>query len=193
MSNYMKLLKAATFKDELEKTAGPDVNSFLRYLAMGLAVSTGMGVAAGAVNLGVKAYDDHQLESQKDDMFREVVKLHPELSSNKERAKLYFEALVHFSPVIAKNPLTAGAYVKQALQYDHVAGGPLPSSVNELAMIQKSHSEAKKNAPKSTFGTMMSGFGEAPIKMVPSFMPYQSDTDVAMQNAQLHKLQTGAH
>jgi len=166
------MLKAAAFTEALEKTAGPDVSMFLKYLATGLAVSTGLGVAAGVANLGVQAYEEHQLDSQKDDMFREVLRLHPELSAQKERAKLYFEALLHFSPVIAKNPLTAGAYVKQALQYDHVAGGPLPSSINELANIQKSTSDARKNAPSSTLGTVLSGISEAPSKTLPSFLTY---------------------
>lgn len=166
------MLKAAAFKSEMEKKASPDVSTFLKYLATGLAVSTGLGVAAGVANLGVKAYEENQLNSQKDEMFKEVLRLHPDLSSQKDRAKLYFEALLHFSPVVAKNPLTAGAYVKQALQYDHVAGGPLPASINELANIQKSTADAKKNAPKSTLGTVMSGIGEAPAKTLPGFLSY---------------------
>jgi hypothetical protein len=166
------MLKSAAFKEAFEKQASPDISTFLRYLATGLAVSTGLGVAAGVANLGVKAYEESQLESQKDDMFKEVLKLHPDLQGNKERAKLYFESLIHFSPVIAKNPLTAGAYIKQALQYDHVAGGPLPASINELTNIQKSTMDSRKNAPKSTLGTIVSGFGEAPAKSVPSFMSY---------------------
>ena len=123
------MAKAAAFKEELEKVATPDISTFLRYLATGLAVSTGLGLAAGAAKIGIGLYEKSVIESQKDTLFKEVLKLHPDLTSNKERAKLYFEALIHFSPAVAQNPLTAGAYIRQALQYDHVAGGPLPASV----------------------------------------------------------------
>jgi len=166
------MAKAAAFKTELEKNAGGDINTFLRYLATGLAVSAGMGVAAAGAKIGVGLYEKNQIESRKEDLFKEMVKLHPDLSDNKDRAKLYFEALLHFSPTVATNPLTAGAYIRQALQYDHVAGGPLPASVNELTQIQKQTAEAKKNAPASALGTVLSGITEAPTKMIPSFMTF---------------------
>jgi hypothetical protein len=166
------MAKAAAFKEELEKIAGPDVSTFLRYLATGLAVSAGIGVAAAGAKMGIKAYEDYKLDSQKDELFREVLKLHPDLIAQKERAKMYFAALIHFSPVVASNPLAAGAYIKQALQYDHVAGGPLPQTVNELTQIQKQTMDARKNSPLSPLGTVMSGIADAPNKMVPGFMSF---------------------
>ncbi len=166
------MAKAAAFKAELEKTAGPDISTFLRYLSMGLLASTGLGLAAAGAKIGVKALEEHNIESKKDELFRDVLKLHPDLTTNKDRAKLYFEALIHFSPTVATNPLTAGAYIRQALQYDHVAGGPLPTTVNELTQIQKQVMEAKRNAPSSALGTIVGGITEAPTKMIPSFMSY---------------------
>jgi hypothetical protein len=166
------MAKAATFKEELEKNAGADIGTFLRYLATGLAVSSGLGLAAAGAQLSVKAFEDYKLNSEKDDLFKEVVKVHPDLAQSRERAKLYFNALLHFSPVVARNPLTAGAYIKQALQYDHVAGGPLPQSIKELSEIQRHSLDAHKNAPKSALGTVLSGVTEAPTKILPSFMNF---------------------
>ena len=162
------MVKAATFKQELEKRASPNLEMFLKYLATGLAVSAGMGVAAAGVGLGVNAYETHVMEGKKTELFEEVLKLHPDLLPNKKRALLYFEALIHFSPQVATNPLTAGAYIRQALQYDHVAGGPLPASVNELTQIQKQTVDAKRNnPPSSVLGTIFSGLGEGPAKTMP--------------------------
>ena len=162
------MVKAASFKQELEKQATPNIDMFLKYLATGLAVSAGLGLAAAGAKIGVQSWEESRLEGKKDEMFKEVIKLHPDLIANKERAKLYFEALVHFSPQVATNPLTAGAYIRQALQYDHVAGGPLPASVNELTQIQKQTMDARKNAPLSVLGTIFSGLAEGPSKVMPS-------------------------
>ena len=166
------MVKVAAFKQELEKQAAPGVDMFLKYLATGLAVSAGLGLAAAGAKIGVQSWEESRLAGKKDELFREVIKLHPDIIPNKERAKLYFEALLHFSPQVATNPLTAGAYIRQALQYDHVAGGPLPASVNELTQIQKQTAEAKKNAPMSVLGTIFSGLAEGPSKAMPSMLTY---------------------
>jgi hypothetical protein len=165
------MAKAAAFKEELEKQSDAGISTFLRYLATGLAVSAGMGVVAAGAKIGVGMYEKSLLENKKDELFKEVLKLHPDLQNNKQRALLYFGALLHFSPQVAMNPLTAGAYVRQALQYDHVAGGPLPTSINELAQIQKATAQSRKDAPPSMLGTVISGITEGP-KMMPNMMTF---------------------
>jgi hypothetical protein len=158
------LVKAAAFKDELEKQAlGTGVEMFLKY---------GMGIAAAGIKAGVGLYDQSQIEGKKKELFEDVIKLHPDLANDRKTAMLYFDALLHFSPQVATNALTAGAYIRQALQYHHVAGGPLPASVNELTQIQKQTMNAKKDAPTSLMGTIFSGITETPIKMVPSLGSY---------------------
>jgi len=167
------LIKAAAFKAELEKDgANLDVKSFLTYLAAGLGVSAGLGLASGVAQLGVDAYMKHKTESEIDSLFADMLRLHPELREKRERSLLYFKALAHFSPAVIQNPLAAGAYIKQALQFDYVAGGPLPETVNMLSQIQKLHTDARKDAPKGTLGTMFSGLKESPTKIMPSFLSY---------------------
>lgn len=172
------MAKAAAFKEALEKTAASfEITNFLKYLAAGLGASIGLGLTAAGAQAGLKAYERYKITQDQESLFKEVLRIHPDLAANKERAKLYFVALIHFSPVVAQNPLTAGAYIKQALQYDHVAGGPLPQSINELTQIQRQVTEAHKNAPKSTLGTVLSGVTEAPVKALPSFLTYSQFTE----------------
>jgi hypothetical protein len=167
------LLKVSAFKDEITKLAvSADMMSFLKYLGTGLAVSAGLGAVAAGTAIGVNAYQQHKLDATKQPLFDQMLQLHPELKENKLRASLYFDTLWHYSPVIAQNPLSAGAYIRQALQMDSVAGGPLPQMVKELIEIAKSHNQSRQNLPSSPMGIMFSGITEAPKKALPSFMTY---------------------
>ena len=79
---------------------------------------------------------------------------HPELSDlDTNKVRLYFEALWRFSPTLAEDPLSAGAYVRQAMTMDRVAGGPLPSSLQELSLIEKNVQQARKDSHGETFMT----------------------------------------
>lgn len=127
-----------------------------------------MGGSFMALQEAVKAlegkYLDWSGEKEQPKLFAKVIELHPELKENEERAKLYFEALYHFSPTMATNPLTAGSYIKQALQYDHVAQGPLPASVQELTLIEKNRAQAENNSKSdSLMTTILSPFNTAAI------------------------------
>lgn len=157
------MLKAAAFKEELEKVSfGGDLQSFLTYLAAGMGVSLGLGGAAALAETAVGAYQKHKLESSADPLFQEVLQLHPELKENKALARLYFDALMHFSPAVASNPLTAGAYIRQALAYHEQMGGPLPETVNTLTNIQKSVIDSKSKAGGGPFATLISGIKNMP-------------------------------
>jgi hypothetical protein len=96
---------------------------------------------------------DWTTDMKKPGLFKQMLSLHPELEDKRERAKLYYEALWHFSPVMAENPLAAGAYIRQALQMDEAAGGPLPQVIDQLTSISKQHADAKRK-DKDDKGTM---------------------------------------
>jgi len=163
------LIKAAAFKDELEKallngtltkqavmSPGTSAGAFGRWfgnLSQGAlsgiirskpAKIIGESLLVGGTMMGlyeaVKALEgkviDWSMDAKKPQKFQEMLELHPELKEKETRAKLYYEVLWDFSPTVADNPLSAGAYIKQALQYDHVAQGPLPASLSELAAIE---------------------------------------------------------
>lgn len=175
------IIKMAAFKEELEaeieKTADPSVGAFLQYLAAGLALSLGLGGAAAGAQVLYDKYKQNKLDDTKEPLFKDMLRLHPELVEKKERAKLYFDALWHFSPIIAQNPMAAGAYIRQALSMDTVAGGPLPQMVKELSDIQKSHVEARKNAPSAPGSHIIEGLLASPTKLMPSFPNYGSFND----------------
>lgn len=105
---------------------------------------------------------DWSMDIKKPKLFSEMLTLHPELKEKEDRARVYYEALWHFSPTMAENPLSAGAYIKQALQYDHVAQGPLPASIQELTAIEKNKMQAQSAAKgDSTMTTILSPFSTA--------------------------------
>lgn len=95
---------------------------------------------------------DWTTDLKKPRMLEEMLEVHPDMRELPlDRVKLYFDALLHFSPTMAENPLTAGAYIKQAMKYDHVAQGPLPASVQELSMIEKNRQQAKEKGGPSSY------------------------------------------
>lgn len=163
------IIKMAAFKDELTKEAfSPGVENFIDALKLSLGVGAVMSaVGAGAHVLG-DVYTKHKMDTQKEPLFQKMLQLHPELKENENQAWQYYEALWHFSPVIATNPMSAGAYIKQALMYHHVAQGPLPDLVQRLVDIEQKHRDSTQKT-KSPTGTAMSGFMSFPTSVAPNF------------------------
>ena len=86
---------------------------------------------------------DWKDDLKKPKLFKEMMDLHPQLKEYDEMlVKKYYEALWHFSPIMAENPLAAGAYIRQAMSMHHVAGGPLPNSLNEVSSIHRNWSQS---------------------------------------------------
>jgi hypothetical protein len=132
-------------------------------------LATGLVVGGTIMGLqeAVKAIEgkivDWSNDMKKPKKFQELLELHPELKEKEVRAKLYYEALWNFSPTIADNPLSAGAYIKQALQYDHVAQGPLPASLSELTSIEKNVQQAGKDSKSESLMTTIMMPWKTPI------------------------------
>jgi hypothetical protein len=124
----------------------------------------GGGVFGASMQLfmeAVKALEgkviDWMNDTKKPKLFADMMMLHPQLGEyDKKLVETYYEALWHFSPVMAENPLAAGAYIRQALSMHHVAGGPLPNSINEVAMIQKNWHQGTDDKSESPMTTIMS-------------------------------------
>lgn len=145
------LIKMAAFREELEKSATfwSSVKSFVssdpvKYMAGGAMA----GSVVSAIHEGIKKlesmYDDYKLDQEKMPAFQAMLNMHPSLKENESRAKLYFDALWHFDPHYAQEPLSAGSYIRQALNMDHVAGGPLPEMVDKTVQIAKAYNDANK-------------------------------------------------
>jgi hypothetical protein len=156
------MIKMAAFKNELEKNAVGE--SFLTGIGAKMTESLpGMFATAGGLGIGAliwegvqkieKSWMGYKLDSTKEPLFQQMLKLHPELAEDEQtkgKAALYFDSLWHFSPAVAQDPLAAGAYIRQSLQMHHVAGGPIPDLVKQLTEIQKN---VKAGTPDSEYST----------------------------------------
>jgi len=188
------MIKMAAFKNELEKSAaGASIVDYAKVYAK--KTLPGMAVMGGGLGLGALIYEGirkiekswagYRLDSTKEPLFQQMVKLHPELAEDEEtknRAALYFDSLWHFSPAVAQDPLAAGAYIRQALQMHHVAGGPIPDLVKQLTEIQKNikagTSDSEYSTPlgavflglKPQAGSMLKGLNATEINFDPTQM-----------------------
>jgi hypothetical protein len=157
------LIKMAAFRAELEKTAiGTNFLDSLKGIARtpvgqnikNMAIIGGsMGIGSlifEAVRAAEKSWTSYKLEATKQPRFDAMLDLHPELKEKEDLAARYFDALWHFSPTLAQEPMSAGAYIKQALQMHHVAQGPLPEMVGRITEVQKNIRAASPQAEYST-------------------------------------------
>ena len=139
-------------------------SGILKIVAMGV-LGAGFATFLEAVKALEGKIVDWTTDLKKPKLFEEMLEVHPDMRELPlDRVKLYFEALLHFSPVMAENPLAAGSYIKQAMKYDHVAQGPLPASIQEIGMIEKNKRQAVSDVPSSSYiknilFPISSGFG----------------------------------
>ena len=161
------LIKMAACKDELVKTSfmSPGIKNFLTYLAAGMGLTAGAAMMAGGIHAATNAIESHKAEDEKEPAFKSMLRQHPDLKEQENLAWMYFESLHHFSPIIATDPLTAGAYIRSAIRMHDTSGGPLPDVVQRLVDVQQKHHDSiqKVNTPWST---VAGGFrGDSLLKM----------------------------
>ena len=135
IKSLMKGSTNVSFGQGIKNVMGPAL-TYGAALGIGGAIFTGLDAL-------VDELQDYKLDKKKQPKFEEMLLIHPDLRTDKIKAKIYFDALWHFSPSMAKSPLAAGAYIKQALRMHHVAGGPLPESIGQLSQIEKNLAQAQ--------------------------------------------------
>lgn len=104
-----------------------------------LALAAALGTA-GALTDNASAAMSNWMENRKrEPSFNKMLEYHPQLKNeNMELVRKYFDSVWHFSPHMAQDPLAAGAYIRQALQFNDIHGGPPPNMAKDLADMQKS-------------------------------------------------------
>ena len=138
MSDFRKIQQKA-FGDELEKRAGELMRTFLGSL---IGVPAGV-LALHAAKAGVEAIEDAIYARKFSKKFEEMMAARPELrNENQDLVKKYWNTLIHFAPAIAEDPLAAGAFIKQAIQYEEV-GGPPYQAIETLAKTQEHFYKAR--------------------------------------------------
>lgn len=77
-----------------------------------------------------------------------MLKQHPELKDYPfDKVLQYFNTLYTFSPNLAKDPLSAGAFIRQAIRMDEF-GGPSYETIKTLGDIEKKVQETTSSPDK---------------------------------------------
>jgi hypothetical protein len=109
-------------------------------------------IAAGALGTELIAegvidwWRERQKNKERGPLFEEIIGQHPELKEYPYAKVLqYFDTLFAFSPSLARDPLAAGAFIRQAIRMDEF-GGPGHETIKNLAAIEKSQIETGEKA-----------------------------------------------
>ena len=153
------MLKTAAFKAELESLVRGDMEKAASGPAQALMFGALAAPAFAASNyLMAKSVDyatRDQVQVAQNHDFKNMLDHRPELKGEDQLlVKKYWDSLIHFAPAIAQDPLAAGAYIKQAIQYEEV-GGPPYSTIKDLVSTQKAYGEAHPH--KSGLAGSMAG------------------------------------
>ncbi len=144
------IAKMAEFKANLEQHSitkvasngggGPTIN-LTKMLLLAGAMGTAPYAIGGVVNFVQRILEDRK----KGPAFQQMLEYHPALKKeDQETIARYFDSVWHFSPHMAQDPLAAGAYIRAALQYHGVYGGPAANMVKDVGSIQKERAEATR-------------------------------------------------
>jgi hypothetical protein len=151
------MIKMAVFKEKVAELMkeGIDKNTLL----LGAALTAGAGLGAAAIEtvsdyfLSKKAKEE--MEQTTKSVFDEIYRS-PEIKKYpREVAAKYFKTLVHFSPHIASDPLSARTYLVQMLDWEDENQSPISvTTVRELAEVENKSMDAlnKRQLPISNIG-----------------------------------------
>jgi len=110
---------------------------------VGSAIAATIGTFADEI---VDWLKDNKLKSKSKEYYQEMLKAHPALKKeNPEIVARYWASLFHFSPHMAQDPLSAGAFIRQSIDrgFPELYGGPPVDTYSTLAGIQKAHKDSK--------------------------------------------------
>lgn len=143
-------------KTYLEKIAGEEkaLKGWGTALKFGLG---SLGITLGSLLAGT-GYHAAKDAINKKRYFNKMLQANPELETKKESIKPYFNSLLHFAPMVAAEPLAAGAFIKRQEEFKNLGGLPL-MDVKNLSDIQeamtKSKSVSRIEGPGSAAQKMM--------------------------------------
>jgi len=130
------LIKMAAFKEELNGLFTKEANIYKTVGALALAAPI-FGLSSYGLGKGLDYLENKQLDKEKEPAYQAMVGLHPDLLDEDQiLVRKYWDSLWHFSPHIATEPLAAGAYIKQAMEYEQT-GGPTYNMVKDLIHAQE--------------------------------------------------------
>jgi len=107
----------------------------------------------GAMTIGyfadeiMEALKASNLKSKSKEYYEEMIKAHPALKKEDPQiVARYWASLFHFSPHMAADPLSSGAFIRQSIDrgFPELYGGPPIDTYNTLSGIQKAVTDANK-------------------------------------------------
>jgi len=119
----------------MKKTSSIDSKT----IAALIGVSAAAGVVTNIVGIIIKKLQDMHVKHQSAEYYKKMLEAHPKLKKeDPEVVAKYWASLYHFSPFMAQDPLSAGAYIRQSLDRGlEDLGGPGHDTVNVLADINR--------------------------------------------------------
>lgn len=146
-----------SFKNEIKKLAfrnmfaakAPWYKQLAPFAAKGALIAGGALGTEMAAEGAVDWWRERKKEKERGPLFEQIIEKHQELKEYPYAKVLqYFDTLFAFSPSLARDPLAAGAFIRQAIRMDEF-GGPSHETIKNLATIEKSQSEIdEKGKPK---------------------------------------------
>jgi len=135
--NKKQLIKEAAIK--IAKINWGDVGTKVLGTIGAVGIIYGLTEATESI---VQYLKERRAEVKSKEYYTKMLEAHPQLQKqDPKKVALYWESLQHFSPIVAQDPLTAGAYISQSLQRQYEFGGPPPDTIGTLTQIQKSRYE----------------------------------------------------
>ena len=102
------------------------------------------------------------VKHQSAEYYEKMLEAHPKLKKeDPEVVAKYWASLYHFSPFMAQDPLSAGAYIRQSLDRGlEDLGGPGHDTVNVLADINRKMVGSNAQAQDLIQGRIQSAIGD---------------------------------
>ena len=137
----------------LEKTSGPQMQIFGKTVGEGFKRALGLGLGLGGAGLAIGA-GAAAASSGCENLLRDPIKKKVGIkrmyrendwlgNENPSSVKKLFNTLYTFSPRIAMDPLTSGAFMKRQLEYSDV--GIQPTDIQTIANIEKAVQDRGQN------------------------------------------------
>jgi len=127
------------------------------------ALTLGGGITLGGLGIGegISALKSKTKDLFKEKAFDEMINVSPKLRlEDPERVRLYFDTLWKFGPDLAKDPLTAGSVIHQAMSMDLGAGPPI-DQIKTVVDIQ--HRREQKQQGTGSLSDFLSEAGKKQV------------------------------
>jgi len=159
--------------EEMRKEAG--FGDFLKNFGEKFMIGAGATLGAAGVGIGISKLHDLKHSLSKAKNYKDMLDSNPELQNEGIDAKSvqkHFDTLHRFNPEYAADPVVAGTYVHNAMEYAR----PSIDTVNNIVQARKNHMDAQ-------------GRGGPDMKPIAQFLSTSMEAGLAAQRDQMEQAQ----